>query len=130
MSQLLIAFVETMDSPTVEHNFGQTLDRYCRGHYRELARKFLIMTYNLRGNHWVSVVAVNPFAHLSRILKDNKHKSSVSGCIYFDPLKKDQGDHHSVLTMPMIFLLNSLSLYRDLAIKNTLHKWNVPTRAK
>ena len=78
----------------------------------------------------MSVVAVNPYAHLARILKYKPMDGIVYGCMYYDPLVRDQSSHNAVYSMPMVFLLNALSFYRDLVLDDSLATWKAPTNAR
>jgi hypothetical protein len=104
--------------------FARTLHKFCMNHYTELYKRFIFYIENIGGRHWILHVAVNPFATLTGFLYPNEAVEFEHGVFTYDPFGKQR---ELGCERQLIFLLNAMSYYRDLAIHGILSQATAPS---
>ena len=126
LSQSLGAFLEEISDSGSPKTTGKHLDKYCRNNHHILSSKFVIMVYRKGKCHWVTQIAVQPYVRIANINGLITSGTEVTGYIYYDPYQPSDRVRHPAMTMPLRFLMNALSLYRDLHLLGALERFRVP----
>jgi hypothetical protein len=79
----------------------------------------------MKGGHWILHVAIDPFATLTGFLYPNKSPEFEHGVFTYDPL--GQPRELGCERRQLIFLLNAMSYYWDLAVHGILGQATAPS---
>ena len=127
LSHLLVEFLEEIRLGYAPVQCGKALHLYCYHHHHILSKRFIFLVQNVGSNHWVTSVAVQPFAQIHHVLGTEGTEDYLSGFIYYNPYNSPNATHHPGHTMVLRFLLNALSFYRDLHHHEAIDDFGIPT---
>ena len=126
-------FVLFLEAGQNVNQFGSALHKYCSKNYQQLHKRFIIYVENVKGRHWITHVFINPFAVIADLVLGETSEFE-HGLFTYDPTgsaetKGSAGKNHRPPDWEggqLIFLLNSLSHYRDLKVHGLLEKATKP----
>jgi hypothetical protein len=108
--------------------FAQHLHVTLSANYDVLYKRFIFYYKNVKSNHWILHVFINPFAALDQVLHPKAVPEFEYGYFTHDSFKSelDEDDephrYDQGCSCQLVFLLNLLSYYRDLAVHGLLEQ--------
>ena len=96
--------------------FSRTLHKFCTNNYTQLHKRFIFYIENMAGAHWILHVAINPFAALSGLLFPDEEPVFEHGFFTYNT------SWYLGCERQLIFMLNAMSYYRDLAMHGLLEE--------
>jgi hypothetical protein len=129
LSTELSLYINSMENcQTTLPRFAQHLHVTLSANYDVLYKRFIFYYENVKNNHWIVHVFINPFAALDRVLHPKADPEFEYGYFTYDSfqseLDEDDQPHHydQGCSRQLVFLLNLLSYYRDLAVHGLLEQ--------